>query len=72
MGGPPPPPPELNKVPRTGSKAAAVVPASWLPVAALRIVGAALRSRDVKSGPPLCCGRGLGAGAGRLVVVLVK
>ena len=49
-----------------------MVPASWLPVAALRIVGAALRSKDVKSGPPLCCGRGLGAGAGRLVVVLGK
>ena len=39
-------------MPKTGNKAAAVVPASWLPVAALKIVGAALKRRDVRSGPP--------------------
>jgi len=54
-----PPPPEFNTAPRTGNKAAAVVPASLLPVAALRIDGAAFKSKEAKSGPPPPGGAGL-------------
>lgn len=49
-----------------------MVAASLFPVAAPRIEGAALRSREAKSGPPPpegLCGRGGGGGGGLLVVM---
>ena len=72
-GGPPPPPAPPRTAPRTGKSAAAVVPASEFPVAALRMAGAALNRSEDKSPPPPpegLCGAGLGGGVrgGRGVV----